>query len=182
MMVAMSDDALPRLAQATERIADALERLVRSSVSREPLPRLRVARSPTDTSPSAPVTLKADGMLFAFVQNVGGADTTLTEPTARIGRLTEKGGVIDKSGQPQPSALVPAAKDGPGVILQFQLERSAQGLFRDEPLTLLLPHSPGRYPGVTVLEVTMEPAGTGGGTAQWRSVSTRELPEAHATL
>ena len=178
----MSVDALPRLARAAERIADALEYLVRKAEPRGPLPELRVARSPTDTSTSEPVTLKADGMLLAIVQNVGEADTTLTEPLVRIGRVRERGGIIDRNSRPQPSALVPAARQGPGVTLQFQLERSAQTLFRNEPMTLLLPHSPGRYPGVTVVEATLAPAGGDVGTAQWHLVSARALPEGHADL
>src|SRR4051812_29754479 len=170
----MADDALPRIARAVERIADALEHLARTSQPRAPLPQLRVARSPTDTSRSHAVTLKADGTLLALVQNVGDADTTLTEPVVRIGRVTETGGIIDRDSRTQPSALVPAAKDGPGVVVQFHLDRSAQTLFRDEPMTLLLPHSPGRYPGVTVLEASLDPAGGDVGTAEWRPVSARE--------
>jgi len=100
----------------------------------------------------------------------------------RFGHVTETGGIIDRDSRRQPSALVPAAKDGPGVVLQFQLDRSAQTLLRDERMTLLLPHSPGRYPGVTVLEAPLDPAGGDVGTAEWRLVSSREVPEAHASL
>ena len=48
------------------------------------------------------------------------------------------------------------------------------------PLVLRLPHQPGLFPGVTVLEVTMEPAGAAEGRPVWRQTGTRELPEPNA--
>ena len=106
MIKGIADDALPRIARAAERIADALEHLVTAAQPRGPLPQLRVARSPTDTSRSHPVTLKADGLLLAIVQNVGDADTTLTEPTVRFGHVTETGGIIDRDSRRQPLSLI----------------------------------------------------------------------------
>jgi hypothetical protein len=174
-----SDDPLPRLARAAERIADALEHLVRTSAARGPHPRLGVARAPSDASRLDPVNLTQDGKLLALVQNTGDADTTLVEPTVQLGEVQAVGGMIDRNSRSQPSAPVPAAEAGPGVVVQFELGRQAHGL-ADLPLVLRLPHRPGRFPGMTVLEVQMHPTGISEGRPGWRQVDARELPDSDA--
>jgi len=177
----MSDaaDALPRLARAAERIADALEYLVRASANSGTQPRLTVARAPTDTSRLAAVNLTADGKLFAIVQNTGEADTALEKPTVELGHVRAVGGIIDRDSRPQPTAPVPPTPAGPGVVVQFELERQDQELLPDLPLVLRLPHRPGRFPGTTVLEIHMEPSGVSAGRPGWRQAEARELPEGH---
>jgi hypothetical protein len=177
--MAQSDDALPRLARAADRIADALEHLVRTSAARGPQPRLGVARAPSDNSRLDAVNLTQDGILFALVQNTGDADTTLVEPTVQLGEVHAVGGIIDRNSRSQPSGPVPAAKTGPGVAVQFELGRQAHVL-AGLPLVLRLPHRPGRFPGMTVLEVRMEPTGTSEGRPGWRQVDARELPDTDA--
>lgn len=114
-------------------------------------------------------------MLFALVQNTGDADTTLVEPTVQLGEGHAVGGIIDRNSRSQPAGLVPAAKAGPGVAVQFELGRQAHVL-AGLPLLLRLPHRPGRFPGMTVLEVQMEPTGSSEGRPGWRQVDARELP------
>ena len=172
------DDAVVRLASAAERIADALEYMVRTAAASGPQPHLAVARSPTDRSRLAPVNLTLDGTLFATVQNIGDAATTLIEPTVHIGDERISGGIVDRNSRPQPSALVPASSDGPGVVVRFDLGRQAHQM-TDVPLTLRLPHRPGRFPGDTVLEVQMEPAGSSDGRHGWRQVNAQERPGAY---
>jgi hypothetical protein len=172
-------NSLDRLVHATERIADALEFLVRGFASAGPQPRLIVARAPSDTSAMGPANLEQSGKLFVHVRNSGDADTTLLKPTVQLGETQVDGGIVDRSGQPQPSAAVMAGKDGPGVIVQFDLGIQAQRL-AGLPLVLQLPHRPGRFPGVTVLDVVMESAGVAEGRPQWRQVDARERPVVNA--
>jgi hypothetical protein len=113
---------------------------------------------------------------MAMVQNTGEADSVLEQPTVQLGQVLATGGILDRDSRAQPSAPVLAAPAGPGVVLQFELDRQAH-LLADLPLVLRLPHRPGRFPGITVLEVHMEPSGTSGGRPGWREVETRELPE-----
>jgi hypothetical protein len=174
-------DPLDRLAAAAERIADALEYLARATVPAGPQPQLKIARSPTDTSPMEPVTLRPEeGLMMAIVQNVGDADTLLERPTARVGEVEIVGEMVDRDSRPQPSLTAPAAPGGPGVIVQFHFERQAQW-FADLPLLLCLPHRPGRMPGTSILEVRMEPTGQVGGRYHWRVVSSQVVPQANAT-
>jgi hypothetical protein len=176
-----AEDPLARIAAANERIAQALEYLVRATTDAGPKPRLKIARSPTDKSSLAAVNITQDGTLFASVQNTGDAETTLVEPTVHIGGLPIVGGIIERNGLPQRSATVLASETGPGVILQFELDRSqVQGL-ANMPLVVLLPHSPGCFPGMTVLEVEMEPAGRSDGRPGWHCTSSREFPQRHAS-
>lgn len=184
MMDVMSsvDDALARLAVAAERIADALEALLAREDAARPRPRLTVARSPTDTSRSAPAVLKADGMLMVLVQNVGERDTTLSAPEVELGGVRQTGEIIDRDNRPRPSARLPAAKQGPGVTVVFGLERGAQTLLRDERMVLRLPHAPGRLPGTTVLEVELEfdaVPGPADATLGWRPIASRERSAPH---
>jgi hypothetical protein len=177
----MPSDPLERIADAAERIAAALDALARSSQDSGPRPRLIVARSPADRSGLGAVNLAADGTLNAILQNTGDIETTLIEPTVEIGSVTARGRiVVQGGGTPQPSGSVPASKDGPGVALVFLLEPSAEILLNDCPLTLRLPHRPGRYPGTTVLEVEMRPMGDAGGRPGWRPIDTREVPRRDA--
>lgn len=168
-----SAEPLERLAGATERIADALEFLARSVVPAGPVPDLKVARARTDASRMEPVTLRPEeGLMMVIVQNVGEADTVVDRPTARLSTVEVVGDLIDRDSHPQPSMTVPAAPDGPGVVMQFQFERRAH-LLGDLPLTLRLPHRPGRLPVPSVLEVKLEPSGAADGRHQWRVVESR---------
>jgi hypothetical protein len=177
-VMADAEDTLARLVGAAERIADALEYLVRASADGGPRARLAVARAPSDTSRLAPVNLTPDGKLFVQVQNTGDAETTLLKPDVQVGEVQAVGGIIDRNSRAQASAPVPAAVAGPGVTVQFELGPQAHVL-GGLPLVLRLPHRPGRFPGVTVLEVRMEPSGSSDGRPGWRQVDAQELPESH---
>lgn len=169
-------EPLPRLVAAAERIADALEYLARNTTPAGRQAHLKVARAPGDVSRASAVTLAADGNLTAIVQNTGEADTQLERPAVRLGEVHANGAIIDRDSRPQPSATVPAAPGGPGVVVQFELGREAHVL-GELPLMLRLPHAPGRFPGLTVLEVRMEPSGEVGGRVGWRVVDSQEVPE-----
>lgn len=170
-----SADPLQRLAAAAERIADAVEYLARDAAPASAAPQLKVARAPTDTSRMEAVTLRpGEGLMTATVQNVGEADTVVAGALARLGAVEIVGELIDRDSRPHPSMTIPAAPNGPGVIVQFPFERQADVL-GDLPLTLRFPHSPGRLPMPTVLEVDLEPSGLADGRYQWRVVASREV-------
>jgi hypothetical protein len=170
-------DPHERLARAAERIADALEFLVRDAQPAGPQPDLKVARAPSDTSRMEPVTLRPEeGLMMAMVQNVGDADTVVNRPTARLGAVELVGDLIDRDSRPQPKLSVPGAPSGPGVVVQFQFERRAHVL-GDVPLSLRLPHHPGRLPLPSVLEVKLEPSGLADGRYQWRVVKSHVVRE-----
>jgi hypothetical protein len=172
-------ETLARIAAAAERIAGALESTARANLDSGPKPRLTVARSPADGSGLGPVNLTADGTLNAIIQNAGATETMLINPVAEIGNVKATGRVVQTGGQPQPTGRVPAAPNGPGVAVIFKLEAQAH-LLAGLPLHLRLPHRPGRFPGITVLEVQMEPVGDAGGRPGWRVTSTQEVPQADA--
>jgi hypothetical protein len=170
-------DPHERLAKAAERIADSLEFLVRSTQPAGPQPDLKVARAPSDTSRMEPVTLRAEeGLMMAMVQNVGDADTVVDRPTARLGEVEVEGHLIDRDSRPRSTLTVPAAPSGPGAVVQFQFERHAH-VVGDLPLTLRLPHHPGRLPVPSVLEVKLEPSGSADGRYEWRVVESRVVRE-----
>ncbi len=170
-----SADPLKRLAAAAERIADAVEYLARSTAPTSPVPKLKVGRAPSDSSRMEPVTLRPEeGLMTAIVQNIGGADTVVTGPVARLSTVEVTGELIDRDSRPHPSITIPAAPDGPGIVVQFHFERRAHVL-GDLPLTLRFPHRPGRLPMPTVLEVDLEPSGSVDGRYQWRVVASREV-------
>ena len=172
-----SDDPIERLASAAERIAGALEYLVRASGANTPHAQLRVARSPTDQSPMAAADLdQVDKTLAVMVQNVGDADTTLEKPTVEIGGETVVGGVIGADRQLHPSGLLHASSSGPGVIVHFKLNGEVETLAK-LPLTLRLRYTPGQFIGGSVHEMQMEPAGVSEGRPGWRQTEARDLPE-----
>jgi len=173
------EQTLVRIASASERIASALESIARARLDSGPKPRLTVARSPNDSSGLGAVNLTTDGTLNAIIQNLGDAETTLLEPTAEIGNVRALGQIIQRGVQPQPVGEVPSAPNGPGITVTFKLEARAH-LLKDLPVTLRLPHRPGRFPGVTVLEVEMEPIGESGGRPGWRVDNSREVQQSNA--
>jgi hypothetical protein len=175
-----SEHHLARIADAAERIAGLLEHLVRKEAVRGSRPQLRVARAPTDVSRMEAVNLAQDGTLSAIVQNVGELETTLIEPMVQIADHMVTGVIIDRGGRPQTSLPVPAAKTGPGVIVQFKLE-GQQMSYGQLPLVLHLPHRPGIFPDETILEVQMEPSGIVDSRPGWHQVEARELPGAHTS-
>jgi hypothetical protein len=175
-----TEETLARIAQAVERVASALESIARGGLDSGPKPRLTVARSPSDRSGFGAVNLSTDGTLNAIIQNTGGAETTLIDPVIEIGGVHAAGGIVHRDGQPQPTAQVPAAPAGPGVTVLFKLDSRAH-LLAGLPLILRLPHRPGRFPGTTLLEVTMEPAGEAAGRPAWRVTDTREAPQNDAS-
>jgi hypothetical protein len=177
--VAETEETLTRIATAAERIAGALESIARANLDRGPKPKLAVARSPSDASDLGAVNLTTDGAINAIIQNTGATETTLINPFVEIGNVKVTGKILQRGGQPQPSGTVPAAPNGPGVSVIFKLNAQAY-LLAGLPLTLRLPHHPGRFPGMTVLEVEMEPTGEAGGRPGWRPTSTREVPQADA--
>jgi hypothetical protein len=121
-------------------------------------------------------------MVTVLVQNTGDAETTLSKPTVHLGQVAAPGHVAGRDNALYDSVVVPPAKQGPGVTLQFQLERRAHDLFREEPMLLRLPHTPGRYPGITVLVVRLEAAGPRDGAAGWRVSETTEIHESDASV
>jgi hypothetical protein len=172
-------ETLARIAAAAERIAGALESIARANLDSGPRPQLTVARSPSDASGLGAVNLSPDGALNAIIQNTGAAETTLINPVVEIASVQATGGIVQRDGQPQPAGTVPAAPNGPGVSVIFKLEAQSH-LLAELPLTLRLPHRPGRFPGITVLEVDMEPTGEAGGRPGWRVANTREMAPSDA--
>ncbi|MBI5103480.1 MAG: hypothetical protein HZB46_00560 [Solirubrobacterales bacterium] len=175
-----SREPLERVAAAAERIADALEYLTRQATPAGPQPQLKIARAPTDTSRMEAVTLRPEeGLMTAIIQNTGDADTLVSDPRARLGDVEVVGTLIDRDSQTRSSLTVPAAAGGPGVQTEFRFERHAH-LLADLPLVLRFPHQPGRWPGESLLEVRLEPAGLVGGRHTWRVTDSTTKPAADA--
>lgn len=172
MMAAMpNEEALGRIADAAERIADALDHMVRLSLAAGPTPRLAVRRAPADTSAWPPVTLAQDGRLMVNVLNETELATTLSEPTASFGEAHFSGGTIGRDHQAHASFEIAG---GAAATVVFEL-RDGSYLLKDVPLVLRLPYSPGRFPPGSVLTVELEPAGDVDGRSCWRVEKAREV-------
>lgn len=172
-------EPLERLATAVERIADAVEYIARTAVPQAPMPQLKVARSPGDVSSMEVATLRPDeGLMTAILQNVGDADTVVYDITALLGEIEVDGELIGRDNRPHSSITVPAALQGPGVIVQFRFGGQSHGLGA-LPLRLRIPHHPEGSPIASVLEVQLEPIGSPNGRFEWRVVKS-QLGRDHA--
>ncbi len=110
----MTQDPLDRLADAAERIAQALEHLASSSTRETSRPRIRVSRSPSDASTMEPVTLRpGEGLMTVLLLNTGDANATMQSPTLTIGDRQLTGAYLDKRGHEHPSCVIPAVRTAP---------------------------------------------------------------------
>jgi hypothetical protein len=175
-----SDDNFARIAEALDRIAGSLEHLEDLATASQPAPRLKIRRQSGDRSPSPAVNLSSDGRLSVNLANEGTVAARLYPPTVAFDTVRELGSVIGRNGLPEESGEVDPAGS---AVLVFELNRASGMLFADSPLTIEVPHSPGRFsPFVTVLQVRMAPTGLKDGRHGWHLVSSQIVPGADAAI
>ena len=160
-----TEDPLERLAHSAERIAVALEQLVRAQ--RAPGPDLSVERPPDDSSDLAAANLHSPDALFLHLANVGDASTTIRSPILRVGEDRIEGAVVLKDGQElDTKTLTP----GERCVLTFAVDPSPQLPDRAE---VHVPHDPSVLRTTAVFISELKYAGLLGGRPGWEPISSR---------